>query len=179
MLVHKIQLIVVFSLILIVSFNCTKQDEQQKAIEEEKVEYSIPGNMEGQVQRIKINYDSLLTVVDQLTEMLAENPFDISLRKKLVATCYDSTFHVLVASGRGKPITNARTPTQARESARRAAKVDAYRWAVYLNKWRLDPTTPDFGKISAELPGGLIVSENVLPDSSVQVLVEVKLAPLP
>jgi hypothetical protein len=179
MFVVKSQLIIILFLILILSFFCTKKEEegQQKAIEEE--EFTISSSMEGQAQRININYDSLLIVVDNLTEMVTKYPTDIDLRKKLVFTCYDTANNIILASGRGTPLITARTPTLAMNYAHKAAVIQAYRWAAYLREWRLDPTTPDLDKISGDLPSGRVVSKNILPDSTVQVLVEVNIGTMP
>ena len=134
----KNQVIFIFFLSLILSISCTKEKEegQHKAIEEE--EYAISSSMEGQTQRINVNYDSLLIVVDQLTEMVSANPSDVNLRKELVSTCYDTLNDIIVASGRGKPLTTARTPTLAMNYAQKAATIEAYRWVAYIKKWQLE-----------------------------------------
>ena len=177
MLTQKIQLILVLFFILVLSLGCSKkEEEQQQAVEEE---YSIPGGMEEQTQQVIINYDSLLTVVDQLTEMVAANPSDIELRKKLLSTCYDTVNNTIICTGKGTPLTNARTPTLAIKFAERAATIEAYRWAARLKKWQLDPKSPDTENLSIENLRGKIVSRSVLSDSTIQVLVEVSAANLP
>lgn len=159
-----------FFLIFIVVISCSKKKEETA----EEKEYSTSSGMEGQVNRTDINYDSLLTVVDQATEMVAAYSTDINLRQKLVSISYDTSNGVIFASGRGRPRTDARTPTLAMRYAERAAQIEALKWAAYIEKWKLDPTTPDLGKISVEMPMGRVVAKKVLLDSTVQVLVEVK-----
>jgi hypothetical protein len=160
----------IFFLIFIVLSSCSKKKEEAG----EEKEYSTSSGMEGQVYRANINYDSLLTVVDQATEMVAAYSSDINLRQKLVAISYDTSNGIIFASGRGRPQVNARTPSIAMNFAERAAQIEALKWAAYIERWKLDPTTPDLGKISAAMPPGRVVSKKVLPDSTVQVLVEVK-----
>ena len=177
MLTQKFQPILVLLLILLLSFNCTKKNEdQQQTIKDE--EYSIASGIEGQSQKVIINYDSLLTELGQLTEMVAANPTDIELRKKLVSTCYDTVYHIITSSGRGTPLTNARTPNLAMKYAERAA-IEAYRLAAQLKRWQLDPTTPSLEKLAVANISGRIVSKRILPDSTVQVLVEVHVTNLP
>jgi len=166
-----IRFVSVLLLTLVVLFACSKKEEHKIASEEE--EYSISSGMEGQTLRAKLNYDSLLVVVDELTEMVVANPGDIYLKEKLVDTCYDTTHKIIFASGRGKPLEGARTNTLAKNYAQKAAAIEAYRWALYIKKWRVNPAVPELGTLSGDLPSGHIVSKKELPDSSVQVLVEV------
>lgn len=176
MLANKKRFYLFFFLMLTLCLYCSKgkQKEKQKPSEEE--EYSITSNVEGQLYDVNINYDSLLTVIGQLTEMVSSYPNDFELRKNLVSTCYDTLSDIILASGRGRPLISARTPTLAMKYAEKAATIDAYRWAAYIKKWHLNPTTPDIGKLSVEVSAGQVVSKKVLPDSTVQVLVAVRTA---
>ncbi len=177
MLIPQYKLVFVLCLILTLCFGCSKKEEkqqQQVSEESEEYEYSVSGGIEGQVQRSNINYDSLFAVVDELTKKIINNPTNIELRKKIVATCYDTINNIIISSGHGKPLTSASTKKIAKNYAHKAAEIDAYRWAAYIKKWKLDPTKPDLGKIDDKIPSGDVVSKLVLPDSTVQVLVEVK-----
>ena len=121
-----------------------------------------------------INYDSILVVVSQLVDSIKHNPTNIELRQQLVAVSYDTTWETILAAGAGKPSQDAKTASIAMKFAEQAARADAYRWAVYIKRWAIDPTFPNIEKLDVEIPGSRVVAKKVLPDQTVTVLIEVK-----
>jgi hypothetical protein len=157
---------------------CGKKDEQKTG---ELVPKELTQDS-SEVLTIKpkpINYDSMLTVVSQLVETLKNNPTDISLRQELVATSYDTTWETILAAGFGKPSQKAEIQSIARKFAEQAAVADAYRWAVYIKKWKIDPTIPDIGKFSTEIQAGKVVAKRELPDQNFVVLLEIHSSKIP
>ncbi len=147
-------------------FDCVRNKEERTA------EHSISGGVEGQTSAAVRNYDSLLTVLDKLSESVSANPQDRQLRLSLLDTAYDTLGQRIFAAGRGKPAKNARTPAVAMKMAERAATIDAYRWAARIKKWHDHPELADEQELSAELPGAQILSQRTLPDSTVVILIE-------
>jgi len=92
-------------------------------------------------------------------------PEDYWLKKKLVQICYDRKKNIIHSAGRGKHPSNT-------QLAKRAALLDAYRWAAYINTWKTDSTIP-FGKIASKMPGGKVVFENDTGDGEYVVLLEI------
>jgi len=134
------------------------------------------------VQTIKakpINYDSLLVVISDLVKAVQEKPTDIDARRQLANAAYDSSWDTILAAGYGSPIQKGATSTISLRLAEQAAKADAFRWAVYIKNWLQDPTTPDIGKLSADVQGGNFILKKLLPDSAVVVLLEVKKSNIP
>lgn len=126
-----------------------------------------------------INYDSMLTIIAPLVDAIKNNPTDIEVRRQLVASSYDTTWETILAAGIGVPTQKAESEPVAIKQAERAAMVDAYRWAIYIKKWRSDLTMPDIGTIGADIQGGRVVAKRVLPDQRISVLVEIKTSNIP
>ena len=165
------------AVLLIISFSlltfCGKKEQQQTG--EISQHEETPG--QSIVQTIKpkaINYDSMLTVIGDLTKAVKENPVNITVRQKLVAACYDTTWETILAAGFGEPSQKANTESISNKFKEQAAEADALRWAAYIKKWHTDPTKPELGSISAEIQGSRIVAKKSLADSTVVVLVELK-----
>ncbi len=119
-----------------------------------------------------INYDSMLNVVSELVEAIRENPDDPDYREQLVATCYDSVWETILASGIGKPQADADAESVAIKFAERAAIADALRWAAYIQRWITNPNAP-LDSLHVEIRQHRVVAKKVLPDHSISVLVEV------
>ena len=167
-----------FLILFSLFFSCEKKEQQesgQLARQEETAGQSI-------VQTIKpnaINYDSLLTIIGGLVKSVLENPTDINARRNLVNAAYDTSWDSILAAGFGRRFEKSSSQSISLRLAEQAAKADAFRWAAYIKKWLDDPTTPDLGKLSAEISGGNFVAKAYLPDSTIMVLLEVKKSKLP
>jgi len=171
-------IIVLFLLLISMHFYCGKKEQQESG------QISQRENVQSQsiVQTIKpqaINYDSMLTVVGELVKSVHENPTDINARRILVDAAYDTSWDSILAAGFGNRFDKNSSQTISLRLAEQAAKADAFRWAVYIKKWLKDPSTPEIGKISAEISGGNFVAKSYLPDSTVVVLLEIKKSKLP
>ncbi|MBD3287556.1 hypothetical protein GF337_02020 [candidate division KSB1 bacterium] len=156
-----------------------KEKEQLQSTAEKEVEYSLSGETESQLYEIEMNYDSLMYVFEERLKTLQENPDNIEARKQLVEAGYDQQHSRVLAFGEGVPPENAQTPSLALNYAEKAAKIEAYRWAYQIKKWHADPTNNDSSVTGAELPSAKMLSKLVMPDSTVKVLVELKLAEMP
>jgi len=168
----KIMLVFLFAMFFIA--NCTKEKQETKTPDNKDKEYELSGSTEEQMYNIEMNYDSLLFVFEELTATVSANPLDFNSRKQLVKTCYDSSHNRIITFGIGKPPLNARTPSVGMKMAEQAAKIQAYRWAAFVQKWRFDPSSPDTSIMNARLPGGQILSRLVMPDSTIKVLLEIR-----
>jgi hypothetical protein len=163
---------IIYSILIlsIVLLSCSKESKTQK---QEEVEFGISESTNGQVTTKKINYDSLLVEIDSVTKLLSANIDDLSLRKKYVSIAYDPEINMIHTSGIGKPLTNARTSTLAMNYAKKAATIEAYRWAAYVNEWISDIDKSPLSEINLESIKGIVVSSKILPSNEVQVLISV------
>ncbi|MDZ7265572.1 MAG: hypothetical protein ONB16_13440 [candidate division KSB1 bacterium] len=171
-------LLMVMILGIILMVGCSKKEESQTG--------ALKQNEDVQVDQSTLiikpkayNYDSLRVVIAALLDVVKANPDDINARQQLVATCYDTTWETIVAPGIGKRSQQPQAEAVAEKQAEQAAIADAYRWAMYIKKWRHDPTTPDFGSISGEIRGGRVVSRQILEDQTVSILMEIKSSDIP
>lgn len=167
-------ILIVLSFAMFFVSTCSKEKQETKTSDNKEKEFTYSGSTEEQMYSIEMNYDSLLYVFEEQTALVTANPFDLNSRKKLVKTCYDSSHHRIITFGIGKPPVNARTPSIGMKMAEQAAKIQAYRWAAFVQKWRLDPSSPDTSITNARLPGGQILSRLVMPDSTIKVLLEIR-----
>lgn len=165
-------------LIVLISFiNCSKDKKEKEQPQAEKeVEHSIAGENESQLYEIKMNYDSLMYVFEEKLAILKEQPNDIEAREQLVGAGFDEAHNRILAFGEGVPPENARTPSLALNYAERAAKIEAYRWAYQIKKWHTDPMNNDSTITDTDMPPVQMLSKLVMPDSTVKVLVELKLS---
>jgi hypothetical protein len=163
------QLLLIIMSIALISFSYSSYSKGKKSRQEKKE--GVFNGVKQQKFEVTINYDSLMTVITDITSRIAADPSNIGLRKSLVSACYDSSIDRIIAPGRGKPAQNAPTPSIAREFAVRAAKIEAFRWAYAINQWHQDPSQPMSEILDVDIPPALVVAQKTLSDSSVQVLV--------
>jgi hypothetical protein len=173
----KVFITSIMILALTLMITCGKKDEQ-KTGEITKDEQAGDESFVGTIKPKPINYDSMFAIIAPLVDSLENNPENIELRKQLVDVSYDTTWETILSAGTGKPMEHAATESVGMKYAEQAAAADAYRWAIYIKKWAVDPTFPDIGKISAEIQGRIVVKQ-VLPDKRVSVLIEVQTSKLP
>jgi hypothetical protein len=88
----------------------------------------------------------------ELQSAVIAAPEDVQARKALVACAVDTLHHIIYAAGQGKPPENATSEAMSRQFMDRAALVDGYRWIAYIAAWSKNPETPEFGRISGEIP---------------------------
>jgi hypothetical protein len=163
--------IIIFTcLILILAIGCSKDKKESS---EELEEYSMSGSLEGQLLSRNVNYDSLSIAIAEITKSISLDPSCIECKKKLVDTCYDTLNQIIFVTGTGKPLKNARTASIAINYAEKAATIEAYRWAYYIKKWRMDPQYPKMQQLSTQIPGSQIITKNMLSDSTMQVLIAI------
>ncbi len=174
-------LFLIFHLIVLISFiSCSKdKKEKQQTQAENEVEHSIAGENESQLYEIEMNYDSLMYVFEEKLIALKEQPNDIEARRQLVKAGYDQLHDRILAFGEGVPPENARTPSLALNYAEKAAKIEAYRWAYQIKKWHTDPMNNDSTITDIDMPPAQMLSKLVMPDSTIKVLVELKLTDMP
>jgi len=163
---------------LIVSIGCGKKEEH-KTTEITKDETGGEDQFMETIKPKPINYDSMLIVISQLTDSIKNNMIDFELRQKLVSISYDTAWETILAAGIGKPFQDAETESIALKYAEQAATADAYRWAVYIKKWYIDPTFPEEGSLDIEIQGGRVVAKKGLPDQRVKVLIEIHSSKIP
>lgn len=167
--------------VLLLAFNlmitCGKKEDHQTG-EIARDEQAGDSSFVGTIKATPVNYDSMFAIIAPLIDAIKNQANDIELRKQLVAVSYDTMWGTILSAGVGKPMKDAATETLALKFAEKAAVADAYRWALYINKWRTDPTIPDIGTIEGEIQGRVVARQN-LPDQSVSVLVEVQASKLP
>jgi len=168
-LLIAVLIIFVFSII----YTCGKK-QQQEIMQMPKQEGEQSNSIVQTIKPKAINYDSMLVIIGDLTQSIKENPTDINLRKKLVATSYDSTWETILAAGFGKPSEKDTMESASMALAEQAAKADAFRWAAYIKKWSVDPAIPDIASLSAEIKGGIVVAKKNLPHRDIMILLEVK-----
>jgi len=172
--------VIIITICFFLIAGCSKQEEYQTGeISPEELTKDADSADVLTIKPKPINYDSMLVVVGDMVEALKNNPIDIELRRKIVAISYDTTWETILAAGFGKPFQEAETESIAMKYAEQAARADAYRWAVYIKRWFVDPTVPDVGKLNVEIEGGRVVAKKVLSDSTVSVLVEIHSSKIP
>ncbi|MCU0646255.1 MAG: hypothetical protein MUC94_18610 [bacterium] len=166
---------------LILAFNllimCGKKDDH-KTGEIAKDEQAGDEGFVGTIKAKPINYDSMFAIIAPLVDAVKNNPENIELRKQLVAVSYDTTWETILSAGTGIPMEHAATESIAMKYAEKAAAADAYRWAIYIKKWKTEPAFPDIDKIEGEIQGKIVARQD-LPDKRVSVLVEVQASKLP
>ena len=167
------------SLSVIVSFSLVTNCSKEKKEPAEEKEYQVSMGVEGQKFSVESNYDSLLTEVNKLSEQISANPTDLSLKTRLVDVCYDSTINMIIAAGRGQPLSDAPTHAVAMNYAERAATIEALRWAANIKQWSHDPAKSLSQELDLTMPMGRVVSKTTLPDSTIQVLIVVNAEKLP
>ncbi len=175
---HLLTLMALLTVSLILIISCTKKDEYETA-EVTRDEKTGDDQFFETIKPKPINYDSMLIVMSELVQAIKNNPTDIELRRRLLATSYDTTWETILAAGFGKPFQDAETESIAMKYAEQAAAADAYRWAAYIKRWSIDPTFPDFGALNVEIKGGRVVAKQILPDNNVLVLVEIHSSNIP
>ncbi|MBN2010240.1 hypothetical protein JW960_12920 [candidate division KSB1 bacterium] len=160
-----------FTIVLLVSF-CSRKDENQK--KEQLEEHSLSMDESVQQPWIHLNIDSLATTIDQFITEAALSPNDLEKRKQLVSYAIDQANHIIYATGTGIPQQQAASPSIALNYAKKAAKMEALRWATYINQWRTDISYSPFGSDISINANGQILKEIVQPDNSVKVLIYMK-----
>ena len=167
--------VLLFALTLMIT--CGKK-EDHKTGEITKDKLTVDEGFVGTIKAKPINYDSMFAIIAPLVDSVKNNPESIELRKQLVAVSYDTTWATILSAGTGKPMEHAATESVAMKYAEQAAAADAYRWAIYIKKWAVDPSFPEIGNVSAEIQGRLVAKHD-LPDNRVSVLIEVQASKLP
>ncbi|MBN1154022.1 hypothetical protein JXB12_03795 [candidate division KSB1 bacterium] len=161
----KFKLVLILSVILLAT-ECSKSDK-------EETEYSLPGKSEEQVAVKEVDYDSLRLLLDTLNQRVTNDIMNVEHRMTLVEAAYDTTEDIIYAIGRGKIPMNANPPEVAMRYAERAAELQAKRMAAYVKTWSLYPARIDTTPMIRYIPPGTIVSKQVTPDSTVEVLVKI------
>ena len=177
-MIKKLSSLIIPAFILVwLIIGCGKKEEYQTGEVAQKEGLRDDQHVET-IKPKSINYDSMFVIISQLVDSIKNDPNDIELRRQLVAASYDTTWETILAAGTGKRMENAETESVAMKYAERAAAAEAYRWAVYIKRWSLDPTFPDIGYVNAEIQGR-VVAKRVLPDKNVSVMVEVHISKIP
>lgn len=127
----------------------------------------------------KVDFKALEIQIDSLQNLVRQNPTLVAARQQLLSVAIDTAAQLLRTVGRGIQPAEARNPVIGRQAAERAARIDAARWAAYLNAWRQDVTTADFGSLSALVPGGRIVESHETETGEIILLVETLFPVLP
>lgn len=155
---------------------CSKDNKKQHSKNnDESYEYSVSGDIENQKIMQNINSDSLFSLIDDTIIEMKSDISNIELRKKLVSICCNPSNNTIYTTGTGKPLLNARTSTIAKNYAQKAAIIDAYRWAAYVKEWNTNPTISEIDSTVLRTIDGNIISKMILPDNTVQILVQTAL----
>jgi len=116
-------------------------------------------------------YADKMAQLQLLQERIAKDPVQPALRQALLEEAIDISARKMYALGLGKPQPDSKSPAAAQQAAERAAYLDGCRWLAYINAWRLDIHTPDFGNLQAAISGARLVQRNATPEQTL-VLVE-------
>ncbi len=154
-------------LLILFLFSSCEQQEQEKELRPDT-------NMGSTVTQNIVQADQILPQLIQLQEKIVQNPKDVELRKEFLAQAFDKNRQVLYTAGAGKFPPEAANSAMARQSAERAAFIDACRWGAYALKWKDNPATPDYGEIKGDLPNARILYKTDSGDG-VQTVVEIGL----
>lgn len=158
-------------LILIAGFGSYCEKKETKTDHE-----IIPGET---AEPPKVDFKALEIRIDSLQTLIQQNPTVVTLRQQLLMAAVDTAAQLIRTVGRGLPPADARNPVIGRQAAERAARIDAARWAAYINTWRQDVTTADFGMLTAMVPGGRILESHETETGEIVLLVETLFPVLP
>lgn len=153
-------------LILIVVFSCSKDQSGEIAKQEGSSSEPVATSLSPE------KADQLLVDLLEIQTQIQQAPLKIELRHKYIEKGFEPHSSVFRAAGVGLLPPNASSPLIARQSAERAAFLDACRWIAYGQAWQKDIKTPDFGKLSGRLANARVIHKKDTPDGAVQLLVE-------
>jgi hypothetical protein len=142
----KIQIILLAGLFL---WACGKSDEKK----EDTVKITIPGTQVAFTPP-KLDQPFLKSLYDVQMEIM-NNPSSRLHKERFIFNAYLADNNALVSFGNAR-LTNPQTGAKiSRALAKRAALVDAKRWASYGLLWLNNDFKPDFGEISTVNQGEL------------------------
>lgn len=152
--------------------NCEKSEKQ------EYYEGSVSKNEKAQTSSdtslSQIDYGEIMNQLYDLEQQIKTNPEDLALRKSFLISAIDTVRQKIYTVGEGLPDTTITSDPIAKQSAERAALVDAQRWALYAMKWQEDVKAPAFpGEISGKVPPYRIVQKAQLLENKVYLLIEI------
>ncbi len=177
---HKLTITIgVLILMVVVSASCSKKDRGTQQTADEKTGTISADENTGVLTADEKAHVDLAALETELVPRLLEiensiinDPTNVKLRKQFVRTATDDNAKKVRAVGVGKPPPDSR---DSEKMAKRAAIVDSYRWLAYLQKWRLDPSQPDFGQLSGELPASQVLFVKMTPENGAIALAETDL----
>lgn len=149
----------------------------EKKAEESMVENAVrQQEMQGNASVVAVNYGEIMNQLFELEQAVIQAPEAILPREKLLNVAIDTTRKKLYAVGEGLPDSTAKTAALAKQSAERAALVDAQRWALLTLRWQKDISRPHFtDKISGQVPPFQIIQRAELPENKIYLMIEIAL----
>ena len=140
------------------------QCERQEKVQEKQLRPDT--QTAGDTVVSNVNYEELMIQLLVMEERIKEAPEVVSLRQDMVNLSLDAENQEIYTMGIGLFPENAANTAVARQSAERAAFLDACRWAAYVMNWKTDPNSTPFGSIQGELPNAAIVLKSLSPDGT-------------
>ncbi len=99
-----------------------------------------------------ISEETLQELFD-LQQKVNNNPGNLEYRKQLISKSYYKDNNALITFGCARKTHPATGKNIAQALLKRAAAVDAKRWAAYGQTWILNNYMPDFGKLNSTFGG--------------------------
>ncbi len=156
-----------FFIAFIFTVSCTREEE----VKELRPETNIQTQTQTQIESPEQSLEKLLP----LQEKIVQQPENVEFRKELVTAAMDVSHKTMRAAGTGLYPQDASNTAIARQSAERAAYLDACRWAAYMLKWKDTPESPAFGEIEGDIPGAKLLLKKTEDDGKTIALVEISL----
>jgi len=156
-----------FFLALIFAVSCTRDEE----VKELRPDINGKTKTETQIAPPEQSLEKLLPLQEKITQQ----PENVGFRKELVAAAVDESRKTIRAAGTGLMPEEASNTAIARQSAERAAYLDACRWVAYMLKWKENPESPAFGEIEGDIPGATLLLKKTTADGKSIALVEISL----
>ncbi|MBN2413540.1 hypothetical protein JXQ31_17820 [candidate division KSB1 bacterium] len=151
--------------VFILTISCTREEEVKELRPESNVQ------IQTQVESPEQSLEKLLP----LQGKIIQQPENVEYRKELITAAVDVSHKTIRAAGTGLYPEDASNSAIGRQSAERAAYLDACRWTAYLLKWKENPESPAFGEISGEIPGAKLLLKKTTDDGKSVALVEISL----
>ncbi|MBN1996298.1 hypothetical protein JW935_02015 [candidate division KSB1 bacterium] len=162
--------------------SCSKKEQDSQLTADENVGTISPDEKEGSItveESVQVDLAVLeAELVPKLLEIeksIMTDPTNVELRRQFVEAATDEAVKKIRAVGIGKPPETGQESETVLKLVERAAIVDSYRWLAYLQKWSKDPSQPDFGSLSGDLPASHILFVKPTPEQGAIALVETDL----
>jgi hypothetical protein len=123
-----------------------------------------------------VNYGEIMNQLFELRRAIIQQPTATPPRTRLLKVAIDSSRQKLYAVGEGFSDSTAKSESLAKQSAERAALIDAQRWVLLTLSWRQNLSTPHFtDQLSGQVPPFQIMQRAELPGNRIYLLIEISL----